>query len=85
MPLQKLTRADLAGDGAAGRNVPAEYAAFMRGLKPGDGGRADLAAEGATKITGTTLRFLRSSAGEVKFEDPTKDANKEPEPRAPSA
>ena len=82
MPLQKLTRADLAGNGAAGRNVPAEYVEFMRGLRPGDGGKAVLADEGATKITvkrrleaaaqaaGTTIRFLRSPAGEVQFEVP---------------
>jgi len=82
MPFEKLTKAELAGPRAMGGNVPAEYVSFLRGLKPGEGGRAVLADEGATKITvrrrleaaaaatGVPLRFLRSPAGEVKFEVP---------------
>jgi len=85
MPFEKLSKAELAGAGAAGRRVvPAEYVAFIRGLRPGEGGRAVLADEGvASKVTmkarleaaaqtaGVSLRFLRSPAGEVKFEVPT--------------
>jgi len=82
MPLQKLTRAELAAPGGGRRQVPAEYVAFLRGLRPGEAGRAVLADEGATKITvkrrleaaaqatGVPLRFLRSPAGEVQFEVP---------------
>lgn len=82
MPIQKLTRADF--DAPAGRNVPVEYVEFIRGLRPGDGGRAVLVEEGvASKVTmkarieaaataaGKPIRFLRSPAGEVHFEVPT--------------
>jgi len=83
MPLKKLTRAELAATAATPRGgPPAEYVAFLRGLRPGEAGRAVLADEGATKITvkrrleaaaqaaGVPLRFLRSPAGEVQFEVP---------------
>lgn len=83
MPFQKLTRADLGSTGDGRRQVPAEYVAFLQGLRPGEGGRAVLADEGgaskvtmkarleaAAKAAGVPLRFLRSPAGEVQFEVP---------------
>lgn len=83
MPFEKLTAAELGSARDGRRQVPPEYVAFLRRLSPGDGGRAVLADEGvASKVTmkarleaaasaaGVSLRFLRSPAGEVRFEVP---------------
>ncbi len=77
MPLEKLSKAQL--EGRTGRGANSEYVGFLKGLKVGDGGRAVVAQERATRQTvknrlnaaateaGVKIKFLRSSPEEVVF------------------
>jgi hypothetical protein len=79
MPLQKLSAADLAG-GPGRSRVSEEYVHFMRGLRPGEGGRASVKDEGVTRqsvknrlkaaaeVAGVNVRFVRSGNDEVVFQ-----------------
>jgi hypothetical protein len=83
MPLEKLSKAEVAAltrRGPATDPIVAEYAAFLGRLPIGDGGRAIVAREGATRFTvrsrirkaadaaGVHVKFLRSSPDVVIFE-----------------
>ena len=81
MPLQKLTRADLAsGTGRSASRANPEYVSFLASTTPGDGGRAMVAAEGTTRQTvknrltaaanaaGVSIKFHTSGPDEVIFE-----------------
>lgn len=77
MPLEKLSKAQL--DSRSGRGANTEYVNFMKGSKTGDGGRAIVAQERATRQTvknrlnaaaaeaGVKIKFLRSKPEEVIF------------------
>lgn len=74
---QKLSASDLARHRAVGSNP--EYAEFLAGLNPGEGGRISAADAGvgrqtvknrlnsAAAATGITIKFVRSSADTVVF------------------
>lgn len=78
MPLEKLTMSHF-GTGR-GIRANAEYVRFLRTLKPGDGGRATVAQENATRQTiknrlkkasdeaGVKIKFRRSPNDTVEFE-----------------
>jgi hypothetical protein len=78
MPLEKLTRAQIQGYHGAAANP--EYVNFVRGLKPGEGGRATVDGEGVSRQTiknriksaaselGVKVKFHRSEPNEVRFE-----------------
>jgi hypothetical protein len=81
MPLEKLSRAEMAAlKGTAPDPTTAEYAAFLGRLSIGEGGKAIVAKEGATRFTvrarirkaadatGVYIKFLRSSPDVVMFE-----------------
>jgi hypothetical protein len=81
MPLEKLTRTEMAAlKGTAPDPITAEYAQFLGRLSIGDGGKAVVAKEGATRLavrtrirkaadaTGVHIKFLRSSPDVVMFE-----------------
>ncbi|MFN2116039.1 MAG: hypothetical protein ACK2T6_10005 [Anaerolineae bacterium] len=78
MPLQKLTASQLVNKAAAPANP--EYVAFLRSLKPGEGGRTTVEAEGVGRQTiktrlgkaadyaGVTIKFVRSPSDQVVFQ-----------------
>lgn len=78
MSLEKLSRGQLTEQ--RGGRVNEEYVAFLRTLKPGEGGRTTVAAEGVGRQTikarlkkaaaylGIDIKFVRSSADEVVFQ-----------------
>ena len=79
MPFEKLTAEQLnAASGTSTAN--AEYVAFLRSLRVGQGGRTTVKDEGTSKQTiknrlikaagaaGVTIKFRRSSADEVLVE-----------------
>jgi hypothetical protein len=81
MPLEKLTRTEMAAlKGTTPDPIIAEYAQFLGRLSIGEGGKAVVAKEGATRFTvrarirkaadatGVHLKFLRSSPDVVMFE-----------------
>lgn len=76
MPLEKLSRVEIESlRGGGGREADPEYVRFMRTMKPGDVGRANLTTEGVTKQSmknrlnkaagsaGVKVKFLRSRRG----------------------
>lgn len=78
MPLEKLTKAELAKQSSVGAN--AEYVHFLQSLKPGEGGRTTVEAEGVSRQTiksrlkkaadylGVKIRFVRSDPDQVVFQ-----------------
>lgn len=80
MPLQKISRDEMARTRGGGRGANREYVSFFRTLRPGDGGKAVVAEEGVSRPTlkkrldaaareaGVTITFHSSSAAEVVFE-----------------
>lgn len=80
MPLQKISRGEMAATRGGGRGANPEYVSFFRTLRPGDGGRAIVAEEGVSRPTlkkrldaaareaGVTITFHSSSAQELVFE-----------------
>jgi len=81
MPLQKLTADQLTGrPRTRSRGATSEYVAFLRSLRVGQGGKAIVEGEGvsrqsikgrlkkAAQEAGVTIKFHRSSPGEVVFE-----------------
>jgi hypothetical protein len=78
MPIHRLKKSDFENrSNSAGH---AEYVAFLKAAKAGDGGKLTVEEEGksrqtiknrmkqAAKITGRTIKFYRSSAEEVVFQ-----------------
>lgn len=80
MPLQKISRGEMALTRGGGRGANPEYVSFFRASRVGDGGRADVAEEGVSRPTlkkrldaaareaGVTITFHSSGATEVVFE-----------------
>jgi hypothetical protein len=84
MPLQKLSRADVAAlhdrGGSKGRAGNTESIQFLKTLSIGEGGKAVVATEGvsrqsvknrlnaAAKATGVSITYHRTGAEEVVFE-----------------
>jgi hypothetical protein len=78
MPLEKLSREQLQNTGTRSTADPA-YVKFLKDLKAGEGGRTDMKNETVTRQTvknrlqraademGMEVKFLRSSADEVRF------------------
>jgi hypothetical protein len=78
VPLEKLTASQLSKQPRGGRRRP-EYSDFIGNLRSGEGGRATVDSEKATKQTiknrlkkaaneaGVNIEFIRSSPKEVLF------------------
>lgn len=78
MPLEKLSQTQLRRQRGSGVNQ--EYVAFLRSLKPGEGGRTTVESEGVSRQTiknrlkkaadflDVRIRFLRSDPDEVVFQ-----------------
>lgn len=78
MPIQAMKKKDFENVVSSAGN--AEYVAFLKDAKVGEGGKLEVSAEGvsrqsiknrltqASKITGTQIKFYRSSAEEVVFQ-----------------
>lgn len=80
MPLQKISREELANGRGGGRGANPEYVAFFRNCRVGDGGRATVAEEGVSRqsvknrlnaaaaAAGVKIAYHRSGAEDVVFE-----------------